>query len=145
MGGFTEGVVVELIILMWLGCAGIGAAITSSKNRGIGEGLALGGLLGLLGVVIAACLSRNQPRPPPGLVAVVCPRCNAPQNVPKGAAEFKCWQCHLHTGMASPPPAKRIKLVCGGCKMNLTMPANTTAKNAKCPKCGHRTPLPLTA
>lgn len=81
-------------IIVWLICAGVGAAITSSKNRGAGEGLVIGGLLGILGVIITLCLSKQLPAAPPGMLAVQCPRCNAVQNVPEGQPQYQCWQCH---------------------------------------------------
>lgn len=39
-------------------CAGIGAAIMSSKNRSPWIGAALGGFLGIIGIVITVCLSK---------------------------------------------------------------------------------------
>jgi phage FluMu protein Com len=81
-------------IILWIICAGIGAAITNSKNRGAGDGLVLGGLLGIIGVIIAACLSKQVPKAPPGMISVQCPRCNAAQNAPEGQPQYECWQCH---------------------------------------------------
>jgi hypothetical protein len=97
---------VELIILVWLACAGIGGAITNSKGRGILEGLVLGGLLGILGVIIAACLSQRGPSVPPGMFATQCYRCNAAQNVPRNQQKFECWQCKIansNPGYIAPP------------------------------------------
>lgn len=93
-----NGIDPSFIIAAAVVCAAIGAAITSSKNRGVAEGLVLGGLLGLIGVIIALCLGKRAPRippPPPGLVAVQCMRCRAVQNVPTSVPEFACWQCQL--------------------------------------------------
>lgn len=87
-------------VLVWIVCAGIGAAISNSKNRGAGEGLALGGLLGIIGLVIAVCLPRELPKAPPEMIALQCPRCNAVQNVSAGQPRYQCWQCH--TTNASP-------------------------------------------
>jgi LSD1 subclass zinc finger protein len=84
----------SFFIIVWLVCAGIGAAITNSKDRGAFEGLLLGGLLGILGLVVAACLSRGVPKAPPGMLALQCPRCRALQNVPAGQTSFQCWQCN---------------------------------------------------
>lgn len=80
----------EAIILLWLLCAVIGGAISNSKNRGWAEGLVLGGLLGIIGVIIALCLRSGAPS---GMQAVACPRCNAQQNIPVNAPSFECWQC----------------------------------------------------
>jgi Protein of unknown function (DUF2510) len=54
------------MVLVWLFCAAIGAAIAHSKNRSWTEGLLLGGLLGVLGVIIELFL-RTLPKPTPGL------------------------------------------------------------------------------
>jgi uncharacterized membrane protein HdeD (DUF308 family) len=56
----------SLFLVIWLACAAIGATITSSKNRGAASGLFLGLLLGIIGVIIAACLSKQSPAPPKG-------------------------------------------------------------------------------
>lgn len=45
-----------LVLIIWLLCAGISAFVAVSKNRSVVEGLALGGLLGVVGLVIEACL-----------------------------------------------------------------------------------------
>ena len=55
----------EAAILLWLFCAAIGAAIAKSKNRNWTEGLLLGGLLGVIGVIIELCLRAQAPGLPP--------------------------------------------------------------------------------
>lgn len=82
-------------VLLWLACAVIAGVITERKNLGPWTGFLLGALLNVFGIVIAICLRRGLPKPPAGLVAVKCPRCNTVQNVPKQQTEFECWQCHL--------------------------------------------------
>jgi predicted RNA-binding Zn-ribbon protein involved in translation (DUF1610 family) len=52
---------VETWILVWLFCAAIGAAIAHSKNRNWTEGLLLGGLLGVIGVIIELFLRAQAP------------------------------------------------------------------------------------
>ncbi len=44
-----------LVILIWVACAGLGYAIGNSKGRGT-EGIVLGLLLGVIGLIIVACL-----------------------------------------------------------------------------------------
>src|SRR5215217_467300 len=83
----------EFLILVWVGCMVAGGAITNSKNRGWGVGVAWGGLLGVIGLIVVACMQPGS-LAPPGTEAASCPRCNAVQNVPLGAASFECWQCH---------------------------------------------------
>ncbi|MFV8315324.1 DUF2510 domain-containing protein [Mycobacterium sp. 23] len=57
----------EVAILLWLFCAAIGAAIAKSKNRHWSEGLLLGGLLGIIGVIIELFMRSLPPSaPPPG-------------------------------------------------------------------------------
>lgn len=82
---------VEVVFLIWIVCAVAAGAITNSKGRGWGIGLAWGGLLGVIGLIVVACM---KPDAPPGMEAASCPRCNAVQNVPIGAPSFECWQCH---------------------------------------------------
>lgn len=55
----------ETAILLWLFCAVIGAAIAKSKNRNWTEGLLLGGLLGVIGVIIELFLRAQAPGLPP--------------------------------------------------------------------------------
>ncbi|MEB4212316.1 zinc ribbon domain-containing protein [Mycobacterium sp. 94-17] len=50
---------------MWLFCVAIGAAIAKSKNRRWTEGLLLGGLLGVIGVIIELFLRAQPPGLPP--------------------------------------------------------------------------------
>ncbi|WP_420063884.1 DUF2510 domain-containing protein [Mycobacterium marinum] len=54
----------ETAILLWLFCAAIGAGIAKSKNRHWTEGLLLGGLLGVLGVIIELFLRAQSPSLP---------------------------------------------------------------------------------
>jgi hypothetical protein len=58
--------------LIWgVVCAGISYAVCQSKNRPVSDGLLLGGLLGVIGLVIVLCLPKLPPTapqlpPPPG-------------------------------------------------------------------------------
>jgi ribosomal protein S27E len=64
--GLTSSVVSsETVILLWLFCAAIGAAIAKSKNRNWTEGLLLGGLLGVIGVIIELFMSAQGSVLPP--------------------------------------------------------------------------------
>jgi hypothetical protein len=52
-----------LLGIIWLACAAIGYAIGNPKGRAT-EGIVLGLLLGVIGVIIVACLSpKKQPMP----------------------------------------------------------------------------------
>ena len=46
----------ELVVIAWLICVGIGAYIANQKGRSMAEGLVLGLLLGFIGVLIEALL-----------------------------------------------------------------------------------------
>jgi hypothetical protein len=83
----------EFLILVWVGCMVAGGAITNSKNRGWGVGIAWGFFLGVIGLIGAACM-RPASLVPPGMEAATCPRCNAVQNIPRGDSSFECWRCH---------------------------------------------------
>jgi hypothetical protein len=78
-------------------------AVSNSKNRGWGVGIACGGLLGVIGLIVVACM---QPASsvPPGMEAARCPRRNAVQNSPRGADSFECWQCSY---LARSQPGKK--------------------------------------
>jgi hypothetical protein len=76
-------------------CGVIVGAIGSAKNRSVFGSFLLGGVLGLIGIVIVGVLPKAAPKPPPGMRAVQCLRCNALQNVPDSQTTFECWQCKL--------------------------------------------------
>jgi LSD1 subclass zinc finger protein len=58
-------------------------------------------LLGVLGLGIVLVQRPRLPKPPPGMRAVRCPRCNAVQNIPDSQPTFECWQCKLVSNAAS--------------------------------------------
>jgi ribosomal protein S27E len=89
-------------IVVWLICAVIGAVISERKNLGAGSGFALGGLLGILGVIIVACQKPGLPPAPAGMRSVKCTRCNAVQNVHASQTQFECWQCRTVIPLLSP-------------------------------------------
>jgi hypothetical protein len=88
---------VSYAIIIGLLCAGIAGVIASRKNRSVGEAMFMSLALGLIGLLIVALMRPGEPKAPPGLRAVVCPRCNAQQNVPEGDSTFECWRCKLVT------------------------------------------------
>jgi hypothetical protein len=87
------------LIVFWLICGGIAAAIGSAKNRGALAWFIYGALFAP-SVLIVAFLPKLPPKPPPGLRSVTCPRCNAVQNIPQGQTAFECWQCKLVNDVA---------------------------------------------
>ncbi|WP_221220623.1 hypothetical protein [Mycolicibacterium sp. BK634] len=145
---FWLGHTVVYTLGLWVLCAVVGAAISKNwKNRAVAEGLVLGGLLGILGVAIAACLPKQLPPAPPGMIAVQCPRCNAVQNVPMGQPQYQCWQCHTSTptpgsylefdALANREAARQTsatrKVRCFNCKTVQTVP---DLPMAHCSECG---------
>lgn len=138
----------ELIVIFWLVCAGLGMVIANAKNRSLAEGFFLSLLCGCFGMLIVALLPKQLPKAPPGLTAVTCPRCNATQNVPNPQA-FECWQCHLNTATpiqlipVLPPSGKKVTTTCPHCQQRLKVPADSTKKTFKCFKCGGRGQMPI--
>lgn len=49
----------ETLIVAWLFCGAVSAAIGHAKNRGVGESFLWGALLGLIGVIVVLCLPTN--------------------------------------------------------------------------------------
>lgn len=135
------------VLVMSVICAGIGAAISNSNNRGVGEGIALGALLGIIGVIIAVCLKKQLPEAPAGMFATKCPRCNAIQNVPAGQPEYECWQCHTTSpspsaALAAAPAELQRKVKCGNCSELLEVPFQDTTMTIKCPRCQMNLTIP---
>ena len=87
------------LIVFWLICGAIAAAIGSAKNRSALGWFLLGALFAP-SVLIVAVLPKLPPRPPLGMRSVQCPRCNAVQNIPHGQTMFECWQCKLVNNVA---------------------------------------------
>lgn len=139
----------EVVIVFWLGCAIVGMVIASSKNRSLAEGFFLSLLCGIFGVIIEACLPKQLPKPPQGLHAVLCPRCNAAQNVPN-PGDYECWQCNYKVApavkpIAVKPTGKKILTTCPHCQQRLKVPADSTKTTFKCFKCGGRGQMPIRA
>lgn len=135
-----------LVVVVALICGAIAAAIAQGKNNSVGGAFVLGCLLGVIGIIIAIAEKPSLPPAPPGLQVAKCPRCNAVQNIPAGASDYQCWQCHLIAG-AQPvalSPAKPVRVSCPGCKTRLTV-TDTTKAMFTCPRCGAVGAMPLRA
>jgi hypothetical protein len=87
------------LIVFWLVCGVIAAAIGSAKNRSALGWFMLGALFAP-SVLIVAVLPKLPPKPPEGMRSVQCPRCNAVQNIPDAQTTFECWQCTLVSNVA---------------------------------------------
>ena len=85
--------VVQVLVIFWAVCGTISAATAINKNLSAVNYFIVGFLLGPIGVIVAAVATPRQPAAPPGLHAVVCPRCTAHQNVDAASKEAECWQC----------------------------------------------------
>jgi hypothetical protein len=71
----------------------ITAAIGQKKNFPVAESFLWGALLGIIGVIVVIVRRPALPKPPPGMRAVKCPRCNAVGNRPETQPKYVCWQC----------------------------------------------------
>lgn len=89
------------LVVFWLICGVIAAAIGQKKNLSVGGCFALGAFLSIIGIAIVVAQKPGLPEAPHGMRAVRCPRCNAVQNVPEHQATFECWQCKLASDVAS--------------------------------------------
>jgi phage FluMu protein Com len=89
-------------LTVWLICGGVAAVIGQKKNFNVAHSFALGAVLGVIGVFIVAVQRANLPKPPPGMRALRCPRCNAVQNIPEGQPTFECWQCKQASSVTKP-------------------------------------------
>lgn len=101
MNNGTFTVVLGWFVFIAMIAVGLGfwaSSIAKKKNRSAGGFFALGLFLGVIGVIIAAVVSLG---PPPGMRGVVCPRCNARQNVDPRQSTFECWQCKAVSPIAA--------------------------------------------
>jgi hypothetical protein len=57
---FSKESIMELMLIIWLLSAGIAAFIAQSKGRSVVEGVLLGLLLSIIGVVIEICLPNKK-------------------------------------------------------------------------------------
>lgn len=76
----TDWMTVIALIVGLLSCLAC-MAIAGEKNRSRGVAFVMGLLFGVIALVVYALMPRAAP---PGMRRVVCPRCDAHQNVPKG-------------------------------------------------------------
>jgi hypothetical protein len=86
-----------VLLLTWLItgmiCAVIAGVVTERKNRNSGGFFLLALIFPIIGLIAALLVTPGDPPPPEGTKAVICPRCNAKQNVPKDNQTYACWQC----------------------------------------------------
>jgi hypothetical protein len=92
-GSIYPVAVTVFLVVAWLLCGIVAGALAASKGRSFPGFFAIGLLLSVIGVVIAAVIGPGEPRPPKGWGAATCPRCNTRQNVQRPDTQFDCWQC----------------------------------------------------
>jgi Protein of unknown function (DUF2510) len=85
-----------LIVLCWIGSGALGFALGKSKGRET-EGVILGLLLGIIGVIIIACMSPKHPAPTPQ--AMWAPAGWQPD--PTGRHELRHWDGRAWTSHVS--------------------------------------------
>jgi hypothetical protein len=74
------------------------SSIAKKKDRSAGRFFALGFVLGVIGIIIAAVV---RPGPPPGTRGAICRRCSARQNVDPRQPTYECWQCKAVSRIAA--------------------------------------------
>jgi hypothetical protein len=92
----------QTTVLIWLFCAAIGAALAHSKNRPWTEGLLLGGLLGVIGVIIELFLKAQPKQPNPGMPAPAAMPLPGWYPDPAGAGGHRYWDGRM---WCDQPPA----------------------------------------
>ncbi len=93
MSSVTPWGVVIGWLLFFVITGSITAVIASKKNRSAVGFFILGFVLPLLGIIVALIVSPGQPPAPRNMRSVVCPRCNARQNIDLQQSSYECWQC----------------------------------------------------
>lgn len=135
-------------LLFWGLLWGVVCTLIAQRKNKPASAFWWGFFLGLIGVLIVAVSSPGRPPAPLGLMSVTCTRCNAVQNIPMGAKNFECWQCHLKTAAPAAVTAARppkVPVTCPSCKAKLTATMMPDRPTFKCPKCGARGHMPLLA
>jgi uncharacterized CHY-type Zn-finger protein len=127
------------LLLAALVCAGICAALGQRKNIPTAESASWGFFLGVIGIVIVACMEERLPAAPGGMSAHKCARCNAVQNVEDGSSSFECWQCHQTNSVVPTRPVgpvsagPRRSVRCPTCQNSKKIPVE--ARSFYCPYC----------
>ena len=68
--------------------------LAGKKNRDQAGWALAGFFFGWIALLVIVLLP-EQAKVPTGMRSVVCPRCNAKQNVPGDSPSYECWQCKL--------------------------------------------------
>ena len=95
-----SGSLLAVVIADALLCAIVGALISQSKGRGAAEGVIVGGLLGLIGLILLLLVSSRAPAGAPGRV---CPRCA--ERIQAAAVMCRFCGATLEPIAAGPAPA----------------------------------------
>lgn len=78
----------------------ISALIASKRHRSSGGFFILGFALPVIGIIVSLLVPPGNAPVPDGMRPVVCPRCNARQNVDADQSTFECWQCRTQVPVA---------------------------------------------
>ena len=87
-----------------MACGVLAGWIARNKNRDGTIFLLLGIPLGVIAIAVALLMPAGELPAPTGMSSVVCPRCNARQNITDGPSTFECWQCRLVSESMVPAP-----------------------------------------
>ena len=142
-GGGNAAVGAVLLILLAVGYF-IPTIIAATRHvPNVGSVVAINLFLGwtAIGWIIALAMAFGSAPPraviPLGMQTVMCPRCNAEQNIPAGTPTFECWQCkYKYVAHQSPGPLERRR-------GKPTAPPALETINAKCHACQHVQAVPV--
>lgn len=98
-GGAMTALLWILYLIVAITSAFVAASIAARKSRPAPTFFVLGLAFSVIAVIAARFVS---PGAPAGTRPVVCPRCNARQNIPAGESHYECWQCKASTEASEP-------------------------------------------
>jgi hypothetical protein len=154
-GGVISAVAGTVMLILLAVGYFIPTIIAATRHvRNVGAVIVINLFLGwtVIGWVIALAMAFGSAPPraviPLGMQTVMCPRCNAQQNIPVGAPTFECWQCKYvaHQGPSplarwrgkptAPPAVETINVKCHACQHVQAVPVNQA--RYVCEQCGKK-------
>lgn len=128
------------LIVFWLICAVIAAAIGQRKNRSAVQSFMIGAVLGIIGIAIVIVQKPGLPKAPTGMRAERCPRCNAVQNIGITQLTYECWQCAAKVKASATPGQRAAGVPAAGAKTAQNTPTPATKKARGAPQSDQKEP-----